>query len=73
MLYCDNFFNCKKALDTFGNFQRPVFALGVSQNTSLHIKTISENLRSIGHRSCKKIMEPFPTMFYTDQQLFIKH
>ena len=39
-----------KALGTFGNCQRPVFALGVSQH-NMHKITNCEKLGSIGQRS----------------------
>ena len=44
-----------KALDTFGNCQRPVFTLGVFQNMQ-KIITNPWKLVSICHRSCTGIM-----------------
>ena len=41
-----------KALDTFGNCQRPVFLLGIPQ----HMHKIKQS-GLIGHRSCKRIMK----------------
>ena len=41
-----------KALYTFGNYQRPVFSLGVSKHK--HKRTACENVGSIGHRTCEK-------------------
>ena len=44
-----------EALNTFGNCQRPVFSLGVSQH--MHNKQICDNLDPVGHLSCKRIMK----------------
>ena len=49
--------HCKwlKTVDTIDNCQRQVFSHGVSQH--MHKKNQSENLRSIGRRSCKIIIK----------------
>ena len=51
-----------KALDTFGNCQRPVFSLGVSKHNMRKI-TLCESLDSYGHRRCqRKTKEKTPLM-----------
>ena len=45
-----------KALDRFGNCQRPLFSLKVSHRTYAS-SNICEDLGSIDHRSCKTMME----------------
>ena len=52
------------ALDTFGNFQRPVFSLCISQH---HMHTITNlgKFGSFGHWICKRIMkEKTPLLHY---------
>ena len=44
-----------KTLDTFGNCQRLVFSLGVSQH--MHTQKTCENLSSIGRRCCEITMK----------------
>ena len=46
-----------KTLDTFGNCQRPVFSLDVSQLRQAQNKKTCANLNSIGRRSFEIIME----------------
>ena len=54
---------CLKTLDMLGNCQQPVHLLGVSQH--LHKQQTCENLRSIGHRICKRILkEKTPLLHY---------
>ena len=51
----DNIVPLSKALkDSFGNCQRPVFSLGVSQHKCMN-KQVCENVYSIGHRNFKRI------------------
>ena len=65
----------KSMMDTFGNCQRLVFSIDVSQRIGLLSQTC-ENLGSIGHQSCKRIMNKkhplcLKSFYYLSEKLLL--